>query len=142
MEQKTNAEILGIPTAKDLNELYNKLLPWEQAKIGCELGIDFSTFTGEEILAHFGLDPMDYVDKDDVRREFEDDIISEADTDVLYDELVSSWRIHWLSFNDIFYLLKEKYEKSINITDDEIKRLEFFVNDLRTRYNKKEKKDE
>lgn len=141
MDKKTNKEALGVVGVENVMALYEKLSPWEQRDFADKFGTDFSDMSGEQILDHFNMNPIDYVDERDVRDAFGDVILGEYATYEIYDEL--DRRLWEIDASDIIYMLEEKARGETNrrrcFTREDIDRLESLILELKEKLNNEDK---
>lgn len=124
---------MKIVNKEDVLELYNQLLPWEQEDLRAIMGYSLNEMSQEEIIREFGINPLEFVDEDDVVDCFGTTLLKEyQDYDIL-DELDDRlYRIDSSCLIDALYNKREKCRDSKKAFDEEeIRRLEKFVKMLK-----------
>ena len=142
MAEKLNKEVLGLVGIEDVMALYEKLTPWDQKDFADMFGTDFSEMDEQGILNHFGIDPIDFVDSDDVRDAFGTDIFSEyRDYEIMGEVEERLWKI---DPSELLDLLDRKAEEGYNprhaFTDEDIEHLENILNFVKVKKNNEDKK--
>ena len=141
MAEKNNKEALGLVNIEDVMALYEQLTPWDQNEFSDMFGTDFSSFSEEEILKYFGIDPIDHVDEKEVYDTFGDVLIDRFCDFEIYDEFER--RLWNYEPHEIIYLLHGKLEEENNrahgFTEDDVESLEKIVTLIKEKLNKQAK---
>lgn len=142
MAEKNNKEALGLVDIEDVMDLYEQLTPWDQAEFSDMFGTDFSSFSEEDILKHFGIDPIDHVDEKEVYDTFGDVLLDKFCDFEIYDEFER--RLWNYEPHEIIYLLHGKLEENVNpkytFTEDDVESLEKIITLIKEKLNNEVKK--
>ena len=124
---------MKIVNKEDVLELYSQLLPWEQEDLRAIIGYSLNEMSQEEIIREFGINPLDFVDKDEVFDCFETELLKEYNDYEILDELDDRlYRIDSSCLIDALYNKRESCRNPEKAFDEEeIKRLEKFVKMLK-----------
>jgi hypothetical protein len=124
---------MKIVSKEDVLNLYKELLPWEQEDVKAIMGYDMKDMSQEEVIKEFGINPLEFVDEDDVVDCFGTTLLKEySDYDIL-DELDDRlYRIDGSYIIDALYNKREFSRDPKKAFDkEEIERLEKFVKMLK-----------
>lgn len=111
---------------KDVEELFEELTPWDKAKFLAKVA-NTEAMSQEEIIDLYDINPLEFVDVDQVEDKFKGEIVGQMDEDELVDELASrggpSPRL----------LIDMVADKSSDFFEGDILRLEKIVNEMKAR---------
>lgn len=93
---------------EEVINLFDELLPWDKDEVREAIGTGFKSQSQEEILNHFGIDPIDFVTARECAEAFGDDILDQfADYEII-EEL--DRRVGSFDPSDLIDTLKRKLD--------------------------------
>lgn len=135
---------MKMASKEDVLKLYEQLLPWEQEDVKAEIGVDLGSWSEEDILHRFGIDPVDHVTAKECYETLGDSIIDHYSTYELLDEI--SNRIFKVDPSDIIDILvkkarfkKEKDKLGLSwFSEEDIESLENLIRKIKEELNTEE----
>lgn len=132
---------MKIVNKEDVIKLYNELLPWDKEELKDIFGTDFDTMSAEDILNHFGIDPIECVTSSECVKSYGKELLDDfCDYEILDEVDERLWNI---DAADLIDTLEKKLELNGNsdtwFTEKDVEKLENLVTIIKEKLNKQVK---
>ena len=100
--------MIRLVNKEEVINLFDELLPWDKDEVREAIGTGFKSQSQEEILNHFGIDPIDFVTARECAEAFGDDILDQFSDWEIIEEL--DRRVGSFDPSDLIDTLKRKLD--------------------------------